>query len=279
MHPVTTQSGTIHGRHRCTLGVAVLLLIAACGQSDNGSADTTTASGSTGASATTSTGSGTSQTTTTQNGATSSTNGAVGGASSSAGSSTGGASTSAGSAATGGSAGAVATGLSSDPECVFVNGLVRSYCDEGVCLEFGKNDSGPVYQCASPCPTDGSECQGDTECYYATNTAALLCGPTRPSCDVTAVGDECPCKGFRYGPILHVSGTGEGCTVIDDDATACFWANGGCLDACIYAFYRYELDDGTALIMHTTANDISAGWMGDGAGPAPLSCPAAGSYY
>lgn len=279
MHAITAQSGTDYARHSSTLGAAVLLLITACGQSDSSSTDSTTANGNTGSSATASTGSGTSQNTSTQNGTTSSTNGAGGGTSSATGSSTGSAGTSTGGAATSGSAGAATSGLVSDPECVVVNGLVRSDCDEGLCLEFGKNDSGPVYQCADPCPVDGSECEGDTECYYAANTTDLLCGPTRPSCDVRSVGDECPCKGFKYGPVLHVSGTGEDCSVVDDDATACFWANGGCLDACFYAFYRYELGDGTALIIRTTAYEISPGWMADGSGPAPTSCPAAEGYY
>ena len=46
-----------------------------------------------------------------------------------------------------------------------------------------------------------------------------------------------------------------------------------CLDACVPAYYRYELGDGTALIVRAYQGEMPPGWMGEGQGQWPASCP------
>jgi hypothetical protein len=46
------------------------------------------------------------------------------------------------------------------------------------------------------------------------------------------------------------------------------------LDACVPAFYRYDLGDGTALIVQAYQGEMPPGWVSEGQGLSPTSCPA-----
>lgn len=268
---------------RALLTSVLFVAAAACGESETGSAGSN-GTGGTASSESSSTGAGGGTSTAPASGDGGNGGGGATGTASNTGGGAQGSGAQGSGAQSGGAQGGGAAGnggvggLVSDPECVDENGVARSNCEDGSCVEVGSNDHGPVFQCAPTCTGD-DDCEGDTECYFATYEFSPVCAPTRPECDVLAAEDNCACNGFHIGPVVLVSGEGEDCTVLDDEATACFWAYGGCLDACIYQFYRYDLGDGTALIMQTSAPDVSTGWVGLGSGPAPESCPVVDSYF
>jgi hypothetical protein len=71
-----------------------------------------------------------------------------------------------------------------------------------------------------------------------------------------------------------VSGEGEDCEIVTEEVPSCYWQYATCLDACVPAFYRYDLGDGTALIVQAYQGEMPPGWVSEGQGLSPTSCPA-----
>lgn len=169
-----------------------------------------------------------------------------------------------------------------ESRCSIVNGGLVDECAEGsFCLQTGNDEDGePEYACAQACSSD-DECQGEQECYDVEDTGRSSCGPPQPVCDPAAGADTCEC-GFDDGtrdPIFLVMGTGADCVIVERDRTACFGQTGTCLNSCVAEFYRYDLGDGTALILRALQGSISDGWVSDGQTTAPISCPALAAEY
>jgi hypothetical protein len=175
-------------------------------------------------------------------------------------------------------------GTVSDPRCQVVNSALVNDCPDGtICIQLDYVDGEFIFECMSTCYLD-EDCDADRECYDYSNQGSPVCGPPRPSCNVTASEDACECDVFddgSYRPILLVQGEGEDCEVLADDRTACYWQYSDCLDDCTPRFYRYDLGDGTALIAAPGNGELPPGWVVDsrtGAGE-PSSCPAAADFY
>ncbi len=166
--------------------------------------------------------------------------------------------------------------------CSVVNGGIVDECPEGsFCHQLDVTDDGEfVFACAQSCNTD-DDCEGDMECYDAFDEGRLACAEARPVCVADASEDACLC-GFNDGsgsPVFLVMGTGAECAIVEREQTACFSQTGTCLNSCVDEFYRYDLGDGTSLIMRALQGSISPGWVSDGQGLAPASCPALASEY
>jgi len=161
-----------------------------------------------------------------------------------------------------------AGGATNEPEC----SILADECPVGsFCYAIAENDEGLVYQCTSFCDYD-EECDVDEECYSPDHSGGTrVCGPARPKCEPTAAEGECSCD--TVSSAVLVRGTGDDCEVVSTDASACYWQYGTCLDACIREYYRYEFEDGTSLIVEALQGEMPPGWVRDGQGNAPESCP------
>lgn len=174
-----------------------------------------------------------------------------------------------GGATTGGATTGGGGGAGNESECSI---LVDECPDGSFCFAVAQNDEGPVFRCTSECDYD-EDCDAGEECYSPDSAGGpKLCSPARPECEPTAGEGECTCS--TVGSAVLVRGTGDDCEVVSTDASACYWQNGTCLDACIREYYRYELDDGTALVVGALQGEMPPGWVSDGQGDAPESCPA-----
>lgn len=176
-----------------------------------------------------------------------------------------------GSGATDPSSTSTASSATGGAKCI-VGGLLEECPAGSFCLAVDQNANGPIYRCASYCDYD-EDCDAGEECYSPDSAGGpKLCSPARPECEPTASEGECSCS--TVGSAVLVRGTGDDCEVVSADASACYWQNGTCLDACVREYYRYELDDGTALIVGALQGEMPSGWVSDGQGDAPESCPA-----
>jgi hypothetical protein len=166
--------------------------------------------------------------------------------------------------------------------CSVVNGGLVDECPEGsFCHQLDDTDDGEfAFECAQSCTTD-EDCDGDMECYDAFDEGRLTCAEAQPVCLPRAAQSDCEC-GFDAGtqsPVFLVMGTGADCVVVERDQTACYSQTGTCLNSCVDQFFRYDLGDGTALIVRALQGSISDGWTGDGQGFFPESCPVLESEY
>ncbi len=127
------------------------------------------------------------------------------------------------------------------------------------------------YRCLADCSED-ADCESGQEC-VRDDEAFRVCDDPRPVCDGDAAEADCDC-GFKPGVAFVVSGTGADCAIVERDTDACFGQWSTCLNACVDEFYRYDLGDGTALIVRGLQGGITEGWTSDGQGGFPMSCPA-----
>lgn len=162
--------------------------------------------------------------------------------------------------------------------CQVVNGGLIDECPDGQFCRL--RDDSDEYDCVAMCDED-DECSEGQECYDADNIGMPICAPARPVCSGDASQSDCDC-GFHDGTdskVFLVRGTGDDCEIVERDRTACYSQHSTCLNACVDQFFRYELGDGTALIIRGLQGGITQGWSGDGQGNAPSSCPILESEY
>lgn len=142
-------------------------------------------------------------------------------------------------------------------------------CPDGTTCSRG---SGSEFRCLLECggPTD---CGDEQDC-VSDEEGFRVCDNPRPVCAADAPEADCEC-GFKAGGAFRVSGTGEECTVVERDVDACYSQWSTCLNACVDEFFRYDLGDGTALIVRGLQGGITEGWVNDGQSSSfPMSCPA-----
>jgi len=98
----------------------------------------------------------------------------------------------------------------------------------------------------------------------AANNAAKTC-----VADAAAV--DCDCTSDSTAWI--VSGTGATCAIVSEAANACYSNTDTCLNNCVDEFYAYDQGDGTRLIVRALQGQMSDGWVSEGQGSSPGSCP------
>ncbi len=147
--------------------------------------------------------------------------------------------------------------------CTYEHTADRESTDETFCHERCNSDD--------DCPEHRPNCTPDIEWGSSVCSEADF----RPrTCDPQATDEDCEC-GVSDDNAFLVQGTGDDCEIIEEEITACFEQASTCLNDCVPEFYRYELDDGTAIIAMGLQGSISSGWEGDGQHTmSPSSCPA-----
>lgn len=147
--------------------------------------------------------------------------------------------------------------------CEYVHTSDRQMTDELICHEYCSSDD--------DCPAARPHCSPEIAWgSYVCSTANFNPRP----CDPQATGDDCAC-GNRSNPAFRVEGTGEDCVILEEDVSACYEQANTCLNDCQPEFYRYDLGDGTAIIVLGLQGSISEGWVSDGQHDVtPASCPA-----
>lgn len=146
--------------------------------------------------------------------------------------------------------------------CEYRHNADRSTTEELICHEYCSTDE--------ECPAHRPNCSpGIAFGSYVCSAANF----NPRSCDPLAEGDDCTC-GIKTFPSYRVEGSGEDCEIIEEDLAFCFEQSQTCLNSCQPQFFRYDLDDGTALIVQALQGGISLGWQAEGQNSSPASCPA-----
>lgn len=132
--------------------------------------------------------------------------------------------------------------------CAYKHLEGRESTDERICHESCDTDD--------DCPSQRPNCTpeivpGSKVCSEADYTPR--------DCDPQATGEDCEC-GIGDDNAVLVEGSGDDCTIVEEDVSACFEQAMTCLNACVDQTYRYELDDGQAII----ADGYHQGMISDG---------------
>lgn len=132
--------------------------------------------------------------------------------------------------------------------CAYKHIEGRESTDEGICHESCDTDD--------DCPEQRPNCTPDVVWgSYACSQADY----NPRNCDPQASADDCEC-GIGDNNAVVVEGSGDDCTIVEDGVTACFEQAMTCLNDCVDQMYRYELDDGQAIIVEGYQGAISDGW-------------------